>query len=174
MGDPRFPVGEFSSPGEITPRLLDEYIDTIASAPSAFRGAVAGLSSAQLDTPYRDGGWTVRQVVHHMADSHMNSFVRYKLALTEENPTIKPYAEDRWAELIDGKAADVEVSLRLLEGIHERWVMLVRAFTLTEWERTFNHPERGKVRLDSTMAMYAWHCRHHLAHITVLRDQKGW
>ncbi|NUM54736.1 MAG: bacillithiol transferase BstA [Candidatus Hydrogenedentes bacterium] len=174
MSDPRFPIGPFSLEGDMTPDTLNGFIEIIENAPAEFRAAAAGLSDAQLDTPYRDGGWTVRQVIHHMADSHMNSYIRYKLALTEDNPTIKPYAEDRWAELEDGKSADVEVSLCLLKCVHERWVMCMRAMTLEQWQRTFHHPERGIVPLDETAALYAWHCKHHLAHITHLRERMGW
>ncbi|HRK35182.1 MAG TPA: putative metal-dependent hydrolase [Candidatus Hydrogenedentes bacterium] len=174
MSDPRFPIGEFTSPGALPLDIVAQHVEVIAAAPAEFRVATAGLSPEALDTRYRAGGWTVRQVVHHVADSHMNSYIRYKLALTEENPTIKPYAEDRWAELIDGRTADIEISLRLIEDIHTRWVMVLRAMTPEDWARTFNHPERGKVRLDETAAMYAWHCKHHLAHITVLRAQQGW
>lgn len=174
MSDPRFPIGEFSLIGEINHETLRGFVDIIANAPAEFRSAIRGLTQSQLDTPYRDGGWTIRQVIHHMADSHMNSYVRYKLALTEDNPTIKPYAEDKWAELADGKTADIEVSLRLLENIHERWVMLLHALSDAQWKRTFNHPERGTVALDVTAALYAWHCKHHLAHITHLCARKGW
>lgn len=174
MSDPRFPIGEFSIEGEITHETLRGFVDIIAAAPSEFRAATRGLTQSQLDTPYRDGGWTIRQVVHHMADSHMNSYVRYKLALTEDNPTIKSYAEDKWAELADGKTADIEVSLELLENVHERWVILLRSLSDAQWKRTFNHPERGTVALDVTAALYAWHCKHHLAHITHLCARKGW
>lgn len=174
MNDPRFPIGEFTIDGEITPCRLKQFVDEIAAAPDAYRNAVDALSSAQLDTRYREGGWTLRQVIHHVADSHMNCYIRFRLALTEDCPTIKPYAEDRWAELIDGRTADVEISLRLIEDIHARWVMLMRSLTTQEWARTFNHPERGTVRLDATCAMYAWHCRHHAAHIAALRTRNGW
>jgi hypothetical protein len=174
MSDPRLPIGPFSLEGDISPERLREFVDTIANAPAQFRAAIKGLSEAQLDTQYREGGWTIRQVIHHVADSHMNSYIRYRLALTEDNPTIKPYAEDRWAELVDARTADIEISLRLIENIHERWVMCLRSLTLEQWQRTFNHPERGVVPLDEAAALYAWHCKHHLAHITTLRAQKGW
>ena len=174
MSDPRYPIGEFSMEGEIAPETLRGFVDIIAHAPAEFRAAVRGLTQSQLDTRYREGGWTIRQVIHHVADSHMNSYIRYKLALTEENPTIKPYAEDRWAELIDGKTADIEVSLCLIENTHERLVTMMRSLTPEQWKRTFNHPERGIMPLDVTAALYAWHCKHHLAHITTLCARKGW
>ena len=174
MSDLRYPIGEFSLEGDITPETLRGFVDIIAEAPAEFRAAVRGLTQSQLDTRYREDGWTIRQVIHHVADSHINSYVRYKLALTEDNPTIKPYAEDRWAELADGRSADIDVSLRLIEGIHERWVMCLRSLTPEQWKRTFNHPERGTVPLDVTAALYAWHCKHHLAHITTLCERKGW
>jgi uncharacterized damage-inducible protein DinB len=134
---------------------------------------IEGLSEQQLETPYRDGGWTVRQVVHHVADSHVNSYVRFKLAMTEEEPTIKPYMEDRWAELADSKSP-VEVSLSLLDSLHKRWNLLLRSFQSSDWQRTFRHPEMGLLTLDQTLALYSWHGRHHVAHITTLRDRMGW
>jgi uncharacterized damage-inducible protein DinB len=138
------------------------------------RAAVRGLSETQLDTEYRPGGWTVRQVVHHMPDSHLNSYVRFKLALTEDEPTIKPYAEDRWAELADSKATPVEVSLTLLDSLHDRWVRLLRPLGEEEWKRTFRHPSLGPMTLEKTLALYAWHGRHHVAHITELRKRMSW
>ena len=174
MSDPRFPIGPFSLEGAITPERLKGFIDDIAAAPAQFRAAVANLSPAQLDTQYRSGGWTIRQVIHHVADSHMNSYVRFRLALTEDNPAIKPYDEARWADLHDAYTADVDISLRIIEAIHERWVLLVRSLSPVQWLRTFYHPERGTVRLDETAAMYSWHCKHHLAHITTLCRERGW
>jgi hypothetical protein len=135
---------------------------------------VKGLSDEQLDTPYRPDGWTVRQVVHHVADSHVNSYCRFKLALTEDNPSIKGYDENLWAQLTDGRGGPVEVSLRLLECLHSRWVALLRSLGEAEWKRTFHHSELGPVRLDQNAGLYAWHGRHHTAHITGLRDRMGW
>lgn len=174
MTDPRFPVGKFSYAGTPTPDQKQVFLQEIAQTPARLRAAVNGLSESQLDTPYRPGGWTVRQVVHHVPDSHLNSYVRFKLALTEEEPTIKPYAEDRWAELADTRATPIEVSLTLLESLHDRWVRLLRSLTPEQWKRTFRHPEMGPMDLDKTLALYAWHGRHHVAHVTELRKEKSW
>lgn len=168
--DPRYPLGKFEFPaGGVEIAKRTQAIDEIAALPGQIAAAVAGWNDRQLDTPYREGGWTVRQVVHHLADSHMNSYVRYHLALTEDEPTIKPYAEARWAELSDGKSAPVEVSLTLLDALHRRWVMLLRAMTDADFARSFRHPERGVSRLDVTTLLYAWHGKHHLAHIAGVR-----
>lgn len=172
--DLRYPIGPFRFEGEVTPARRETWIAEIAAAPDNLRAAVAGLSEEQLDTPYREGGWTVRQVVHHLPDSHMNSYVRFRLALTEDEPTIKPYAEARWAELVDARTAPIEPSLQLLEGLHSRWVRLLRALTPQDYARTFRHPETGLMTLDRTLALYAWHGRHHVAHITLLRERMGW
>lgn len=174
MSDAQFPVGRFSPPAAITPQDRERFLREIDEAPGRMRAAVAGLSEEQLDTPYRDGGWTVRQVVHHVPDSHMNSYVRFRLALTEEEPTIRPYHEDRWAELADARTAPVEVSLALLESIHRRWTLLLRSLTGEQWTLRFRHPDMGLVPLDRNLALYAWHGRHHVAHVTSLRDRKGW
>jgi len=174
MTDPRFPIGKFSYDGPLTEDRKQAFLDDIARTPANLRAAVKGLSDAQLDTPYRPGGWTVRQVVHHVPDSHMNSYVRFKLALTEDEPMIKPYAEDRWAELADSKATPVEVSLMLLESLHDRWVRLLRSLGPEDWKRTFRHPELGTMTLEKTLALYAWHGRHHVSHITSLREREGW
>jgi uncharacterized damage-inducible protein DinB len=174
MTDPRFPVGKFHYDGPPAAEQKQHFIDEIAQTPASLRASIKGLSGSQFDTPYRDGGWTVRQVVHHLPDSHMNSYVRFKLALTEDEPTIKPYAEDRWAELPDTKATPVEVSLTLLDSLHDRWVRLLRSLTPEEWKRTFRHPELGPMDLEKTLALYAWHGRHHVAHITELRKRKSW
>jgi len=172
--DLRYPIGRFDwkspVPAADGPRLVDE----LAAAPALFRQAVAGLDDRQLDTPYRPGGWTVRQVVHHLPDSHMNSYVRFRLALTEDEPTIKPYHEDRWAELPDARTLPPEVSLALLDDLHNRWVGLLRAMSDSDFGRTFRHPQLGLVRLDTNLALYAWHGRHHTAHITGLRERMGW
>ncbi len=174
MSDLRYPIGKFTynfSPSQDERKKL---IADIAAAPGALRASVHGLSATQLDTPYRDGGWTVRQVVHHVPESHMNAYIRFKLALTEDHPTIKPYMEDRWAVLPDVAATPVEVSLSLLEALHDRWVQLLNGIAPEEWQRTFNHPELGTVPLEKNLALYSWHGRHHVAHITELRKRMGW
>ena len=142
--------------------------------PAALRAAVGGLSDAQLDTPYRPGGWTVRQLVHHVADSHMNAYTRFKLALTEENPTIKPYDEQSWAELVDSRTMPVEVSLRIVDGVHERLVIMLRAISDAQFGRALTHPENGAMTLDSLLNVYSWHGDHHVAHVTSLRERMGW
>src|SRR5579864_1069823 len=172
--DLRYPVGQFQFPDAVSAEERKRYITEIAEAPAKLRSAVGGLSDQQLDTPYRPGGWTVRQVVHHVPDSHLNSYVRFRLALTEEEPTIKAYFEDRWAELPDARTAPVEISLRLLECLHARWVGLLRSLTDAEWKRTFRHPELGPISLEQNAALYAWHGRHHVAHILNLRERMGW
>jgi uncharacterized damage-inducible protein DinB len=174
MTDLRYPIGKFSYDGHLTEDQKRAFLDDIAQTPKNLRAAVQGLSEGQLDTPYRPGGWTVRQVVHHVPDSHLNSYMRFKLALTEDEPTIKPYAEDRWAELADTKATPVAVSLTLLDSLHDRWVRLLRSLTPEEWKRTFRHPDLGAMTLEKTLALYAWHGRHHVAHITSLRERSGW
>ena len=174
MTDPRYPIGKFSYDGLPTEEQRKKLIDDIAQAPAALRAAVRGLSPQQIETPYRDGGWTVRQVVHHVPDSHMNAYIRFKLALTEDEPTIKPYMEDRWATLPDTQAAPLEVSLALLDALHDRWVCLLRSMQPQDWQRTFRHPELGVMPLEKTLALYAWHGRHHVAHITELRKRMGW
>jgi len=174
MTDLRYPTGKFSYAGPLTDKQKQDALDGIARTPANLRAAANGLTGAQLDTPYRPGGWTVRQVVHHLPDSHLNAYVRFKLALTEDQPTIKTYAEDRWAELADTKATPVEVSLTLLDSLHDRWVRLLRSLTAENWKRTFRHPELGVMTLEKTLALYAWHGRHHVTHITSLRDREGW
>src|SRR5438270_4535645 len=174
MSDPRFPIGKFHYEGPPSAEVRDKFIEEIEHAPGALRAAVQGLSPEQLETPYRDGGWTVRQVVHHLPDSHMNAYVRFKLALTEKEPTIKTYAEDRWAELPDTKSTPIEVSLTLLESLHERWAQLLRSLSPEEWKRQFRHPQLGEVPLEKNVALYAWHGRHHVAHVTELRKRMGW
>jgi uncharacterized damage-inducible protein DinB len=174
MNDPRYPVGKFHYEGAPNEEQKQIFLEEIAHTPAKLRAAVRGLSETQLDTEYRPGGWTVRQVVHHMPDSHLNSYVRFKLALTEDDPTIKPYAEDRWAELADSKATPVEVSLTLLDSLHDRWVRLLRSLGEEEWKRTFRHPSLGPMTLEKTLALYAWHGRHHVAHITELRKRMSW
>ncbi|HEX4227432.1 MAG TPA: putative metal-dependent hydrolase [Bryobacteraceae bacterium] len=172
--DLRYPVGKFRSAASISAKDREDWLLEIEVLPSRLRAAVSGLTDAQLDTPYRDGGWTIRQVVHHFADSHLNSYTRFRLALTENNPTIKPYAEALWADLADARTAPIDLSLQLLDGLHRRWVLLIRSFSETDFSKTFRHPERGEMRLDQNLALYAWHCRHHLAHINGLRERNGW
>jgi len=172
--DLRYPIGRFKFEESITEEQRRRFIDQIEGTPAELRSAVQGLSPEQLDTPYRPGGWTVRQVVHHLPDSHLNSYTRFKLALTEDEPTIKPYHEDRWAELEDSLNAPIEMSLMLLEALHRRWVLLLRSLSPPEFARTFKHPELGVVSLDKNISLYAWHGRHHVAHITSLRERMGW
>ena len=173
MNDPRYPVGKFSYSGPPSAEQKREYLDNIEQTPARMRAAVSGLTDAQLNTPYREGGWTVRQVVHHVPDSHMNSYIRFKLALTEEGPTIKPYLEDRWAELPDSQQP-IEVSLVMLESLHRRWMVILRNLGEADWKRTFSHPELGSMTLEKNLALYSWHGRHHVAHITSLRGKMGW
>ena len=172
--DLRYPVGPFRYEGELGEEQRRCLIDEIEAAPSQIRAAVAGLSAEQLDTPYRPGGWTLRQVVHHVPDSHLNAYVRFKLALTEEQPAIKPYFEERWAKLGDTRATPIETSLALLDALHGRWVILMRSLAPADFARTFLHPELGVMTLDRTLALYAWHGRHHTAHVTSLRERMGW
>src|SRR5271169_2821173 len=174
MEDLRYPIGKFSHDPESTAPKRAAWMRDIAELPVHVRNAVAGLSPAQLDTPYRDGGWTVRQVVHHLADSHMNAFIRFKLALTEDGPQIKPYDQDAWAATADSVSADIALSLTLLEGMHGRWAALLSSLAPADFARTFQHPESGLQTLDRTLQTYAWHCRHHVAHITGLRERSGW
>lgn len=174
-GDPRFPIGPFVSPTTVTDRDRARWIADLARAPQALREALQGLDDAQLATPYRAGGWTLRQVAHHLADSHVNAYIRFKVALTEDQPTIKPYREAAWAELVDNKAVPVSVSVQLLAALHERWHAVLVAMNPADWQRTYFHPEKNApVALDSALALYSWHSRHHVAHITTLRDKKHW
>ena len=172
--DPRYPVGNYAPPKDVTPEMRIAAIEEIADAPLKVRAALAGLNDSQLDTPYREGGWTIRQLVHHLADSHMNAYIRWRLALTETEPTIKPYAEADWARLEDAAHAPVEVSLGLLESMHDRWVRLLRSLKPEDYARTFRHPDHGVRTLDWMLFLYAWHGRHHTAHVTALRKQKAW
>lgn len=174
MEDLSYPIGKFKPELEVIDMKRSQFIDDIAAAPLALRAAVSGLSNEQLDTPYRPGGWTVRQVVHHLPDSHMNAYIRFRLALTENEPTIKPYNQQLWAELSDAKTADIEMSLKLFEGLHQRWVQLLRSMRPEDFQRKFVHPESGVNVLDRTLQMYAWHGKHHVAHITSLRKRMGW
>jgi len=174
MTDLRYPIGKFHFDGPTTEEQKRKSIDEIAQAPANLRAAVKGLSEQQLDTPYRPDGWTVRQLAHHVPDSHLNAYVRFKLALTEEEPTIKPYAEDRLGRLAHTQASPVEVLLAMLDSLHDRWIRLLRSLQPEDWKRSFRHPELGLVSLEKNLALYAWHGRHHVAHITSLRERNGW
>ncbi|HEX4004870.1 MAG TPA: bacillithiol transferase BstA [Acidobacteriaceae bacterium] len=171
--DPRFPVGKFRrAEADVTNHAAA--IATLSALPEKLREAVEGLTAAQLDTPYREGGWTVRQVVHHVADSHMNAYVRIRLALTEEWPTIKPYNEKLWAELADAHDAPIDLSLGILDGLHARWALLLESLTEEQWQRGYTHPENGRQTIAEATALYDWHCRHHVAHIVELRKRRNW
>jgi uncharacterized damage-inducible protein DinB len=175
MTNPRYPVGKYVPEASPDVSTLKGWIDEIAAAPEALREAVEGLDDAQLNTPYREGGWSLRQVAHHVPDSHMNAYVRFKLALTEDAPLIKTYDEAAWAELPDGRSGDVAASLALLENLHERWVRLLRAMSRADFDRTFRHPDVPEpMNLARLLGLYAWHGRHHPAQITTLRGTKGW
>jgi uncharacterized damage-inducible protein DinB len=172
--DIRYPIGPATLDDDLDPARRSELIEQIDRAPAALRAAVGGLDERQLDTPYRPGGWTVRQVVHHVADSHMNAYVRFKLALTEDQPLVKTYEEGRWAELDDARTAPVETSLTLLDTLHRRWVQFLRSMKASDFRRALNHPEHGSISLDQLLSLYGWHGRHHTAHITSLRAREGW
>jgi uncharacterized damage-inducible protein DinB len=173
--DLRYPVGKFVMPTEWNAADVAKSRHILALLPAKLKSAVSSLSDQQLDTPYRDGGWTVRQTVHHVADSHMNAFCRFKLALTEDSPTIKPYLEAQWAELADSRTLPIASSLEILDGLHTRWLTLIDSLTPEQWQRGFVHPEHGRtMTLWQTGALYAWHSRHHVAHISNLRTRNGW
>jgi len=172
--DLRYPIGKFQFPAAVSDQDRELFIEQIAETPANLKASIEGLSEAQLATPYRPGGWTVRQVIHHVPDSHLNSYVRFRWALTEDEPLIKAYHEDRWAELNDARTAPVEMSLALLDALHVRWTVLLRSLSKEDLSRTFRHPELGPVRLEQSLALYAWHGRHHVAHITGLRHRMGW
>jgi uncharacterized damage-inducible protein DinB len=174
MSDPRYPIGKFHYDGAPDEEQRKKLIAEIAEAPAALRSAIQGLSPQQLEMPYREGGWTVRQLAHHVPDSHMNAYIRFKLTLTEDDPTIKPYLEDRWAKLSDSESTPVEVSVSLLDALHQRWVRLLRSLQPEDWKRTFRHPELGAMPLEKNLALYAWHGRHHVSHVTELRKRMGW
>jgi len=171
--DLAYPIGKFERPTSSTSADRDQRIATLAALPVNLRGAVRGLTEAQIDTPYRPGGWTVRQLIHHVADSHMNGYVRVKLALTEDNPVIKPYAEAEWAKLPDSKLP-VELSLTILDSVHARLDAILRSLTPAQWARPFLHPAGGPQTIDVWAALYDWHSRHHTAHVTMLRQREGW
>jgi len=172
--DPRYPVGKFEKPSQVTDAQRREAIATIAAMPAKLKAAVAGLNAQQLATPYRDGGWTVAQVVHHLADSHGNAFFRFKFGMTEQNPTIKPYDEAKWAETADCKDVPAEVSLAIVDGLHQRWNALLKSMQPADFARPLFHPEHGSITLDYMLALYSWHSRHHVGHITALRQRNGW
>jgi hypothetical protein len=174
MTDPRFPIGRFAPPAEFTQALRAGFVEDLAALPGLLGRAVRGLSTDQRQTPYRDGGWTVAQVVHHLADSHMNAYIRHKLTVTERHPTIKPYNEKDWADLADAADPDVSRSLQLIDGLHARWAAFAGRLSAEDFARTMLHPERGPMTLDGSVALYAWHGRHHVAHITSLRERMGW
>lgn len=174
MEDLRYPVGRYQKPDSLTPEQRRRAIDAIAEAPTHLRTAVSGLDDHQLDTPYRPDGWTVRQVVHHVPDSHMNAYTRFKLALTEEVPTIKPYDEAKWALLEDSRSTPLATSLALLDAVHDRWLRILRGMSASDFARKLNHPENGLMNLDQMLALYDWHGRHHVAHVTNLRKRNSW
>jgi len=165
MADASYPIGRFQFPDTVTPAMRGQWLDDIAQTPSRIRSALEALNTAQIDSPYRPGGWTARQVVHHVADSHMNSYIRCRLALTEDEPLVKPYHEDRWARLTDASEAPVELSLSLLDALHHRWMILLRSLSPEEMQRTFRHPEMGLMTIEKNIALYSWHGKHHTAHI---------
>ena len=178
MADLRYPIGKFEwippENDQQNAKRRAHYIDVLSKLPDNLREAVKGLGDGQLATPYRPEGWTVKQLVHHVADSHMNAYIRFKLALTEFEPTIKPYKEDLWAKVPDSEETPIEVSLQLIAALHARWVNLLRGLEPSQFARTFRHPELGVMTLDRALAMYAWHSAHHNAHITSLREREGW
>jgi hypothetical protein len=174
MVDLSYPIGKFDRNIEATEERRAGWIGDIAEAPARLREAVHGLSNAQLDTPYRPDGWTERQVVHHFADSHMNAYMRFRLAVTENEPTIRPYDEKLWAELADARSAPVDFSLALVDALHYRWVLFLQSLTEADFSRRLRHPELGLVVLGPYAGSYAWHCRHHVAHITSLRERMAW
>ncbi|KYD06638.1 hypothetical protein B4102_3023 [Heyndrickxia sporothermodurans] len=173
MMNEKYPIGTFQYDGEITDQMIAGWINEIEGLPILLRGAVKNLDNEQLNTPYRSGGWTIRQVVHHLADSHMNAYVRFKLAITEENPVIKLYEETKWAELPDYNSP-IDISSSLLESLHKRWVKLLHSLSHDDMKKTFIHPESGEVSVRENIGIYAWHGQHHLAHITSLCKHKGW
>jgi hypothetical protein len=174
MNDPRYPIGRFSAPATSVPGIRAAHIQTVRLLPERLRAAVAGLNDTQFDTPYREGGWTVRQVVHHLADSHANAYIRCKLALTEDWPVVKTYDEAAWAELADSRLEPIDGSLALIEALHGRWVVLLESLSDEDFQKGYEHPQYGRANLARALAMYDWHSRHHTAHITGLRARKGW
>lgn len=172
--DLRYPIGKFNKNISVTDSLKQEFISEIEILPGFLFNEVVNLTKVQLDTPYRDGGWTIRQVIHHLPDSHLQAYVRFKLALTEENPAIKTYKENLWAELKDTVETPIEISLQLLDSLHKRWTVLLKSLSPEQFDKTFYHPEWETISLRKTLALYAWHGKHHLAHITKLKERMGW
>ena len=172
--DLRYPVGRHQQPQSLTPEQRRTAIETVAAAPAHLRTAISGLDDRQLDTPYRPDGWTVRQVVHHMPDAHVNAYTRFKLALTEDNPVIKPYDAAKWAQLEDSKSTPIVTSLALLDAVHDRWLRILGAMSAADFARTIDHPENGVMNLDQVLALYEWHGRNHVAQVTNLRSRNGW
>lgn len=174
MDDLRYPIGRHQRPVSLSDAQRHTAIDAIAATPANLRDAIRNLDNRQLDTPYRPDGWTVRQVVHHVPDSHANAYIRFKLALTEDTPTIKPYDEAAWANLEDARSTPIETSLTLLAALHDRWVRILRSMKPADFSRQLNHPENGIMSLDQLLAMYEWHGKHHVAHVNNLRARNGW
>lgn len=174
MEELQYPIGRFKADPETSAVKRAGWINDLERVPENLRQAVSGLSASQLDTPYRPGGWTVRQVVHHIADSNMNSYIRFRLGLTEDTPTIKPYEENGWAALLDSRTAPLDPSFQILDGLHSRWIMFLRAMTEADFARIIVHPESGRLTLDMMLQLYVWHSHHHIAHITRLRERNGW
>lgn len=172
--DLRYPIGRFNKGIKVMEPLIQEFINDIESLPGLLESEVFSLNKVQLDTPYREAGWTIRQVVHHLPDSHLQAYVRFKLALTEENPAIKTYKENLWAELKDTFETPIEVSLQLLDSLHKRWTVLLKSLSPEQFDKTFYHPDWEAISLRTTLALYAWHGKHHLAHITKLKERMGW
>ncbi len=171
----KYPIGKFSAPKEYSATWADQWILAIEELPARLRATLKNLTDKQLDTPYRDGGWTVRQVVHHLADSHMNAYIRFKLAMTEDTPTIKPYQEELWAELSEARHAPVEISLSIVDALHKRWILFLKTLSEDDLKRKYHHPDSKKdFELRTVLALYAWHSNHHLAHITSLMAREGW
>jgi len=174
MTDIRYPIGPLKIDDTITREKRLKYLDQFAETPAMLRQAVTGLASSQLDTPYRPQGWTIRQVAHHLADSHMNAYVRFKMALTEDNPTVKSYEQERWAELEDSHTAPVEDTLSVFDGLYRRWIILLRSLSPEGFARTLNHPDWGTIRLDCYLSICVWHGIHHIAHIKGMRQRMNW
>jgi hypothetical protein len=174
LDDLRYPIGRFKTPVSTSSEERAEHIQTLRQLPERLRAAVSGLDEVQLGSPYRPDGWTVHELVHHVADSHANSYIRFKFALTEDWPTIKPYDEAAWARLADTRLLPIEVSLTMLEGMHTRWVALLESLADEDFERGYVHPALGLQSLAEALALYAWHSHHHTAHITRLRARQGW
>lgn len=170
----RYPIGRLEYPEPLTEVHIRSWIEDLENLPADLRKATEDLTGERLDTPYRPGGWTIRQVVHHLADSHSSAYQRFRRALTEDNPSVAGYDEKAWAELPDARSAPVDISLRLIGALHARWVALLAELKPEQWKRTYNHSERGLVPLDKALALYAWHGRHHLAHIANVRERMGW